>query len=195
MARRGIEHGAGRLPMRQRETGSCREMGAGRGFGSKLGLSALVFVLAACSPEGSRSPSGGASKEQGATLSLSVYDDAGSRSRVALSLRGELQAPARVAEIWLAYTPNLRLVDSAAGAAVGNKAFVVQPRAGGRLRTIVYSATDLSGIGEGTVGSYVFERIGPGEATIQIVPQGQVFAPAGANEGLVVGDPLILREQ
>ena len=62
----------------------------------------------------------------------------------------------------------------------------------GKVRAIVMARSNLNTLGAGDIAELSFERIGAGEARIEILYDSQLFAPQEANEGLVQAAPLVV---
>lgn len=128
------------------------------------------------------------------TLSLEVVAQAADSVTVDLIYnRAELDAP-RIMELYIETSANITFKTSYAGPAAesADKQVVVQPQDDGSLRTIVYSGQSLHPIDSGAVVRYEFARSGTGEASLNFLERMPIFAPAGANNGLSLGDPVTL---
>jgi hypothetical protein len=116
--------------------------------------------------------------------------------RVGLEYRASAHATRpRAAEVFLLVSSSLRYVDAQAGpsAVAAGKQLVVQPKEGAVLRTVLFSSTNLETMGPGRLLTWTFEAVGSGPARLELVDTGNpALAPAGANEGLELGDPLVV---
>lgn len=99
---------------------------------------------------------------------------------------------ARVAELRLAYSDNLRFVAASPGAALeaADKDLVAQAREPGVVRLVAFSASSTANIGPGVLATLRFERSGEERARLEILTDRPLFAPALANRGLTVSDPV-----
>ena len=128
-----------------------------------------------------------------ASLALTVREQTDSEIAIDLRyLRRQDQAGPRVAEIHLRHSPGLELQASRAGSAatLAGKEVVVQPTEDGVLRTVLYSTTSLDRLDSGVIATYRFARTGGGAARIELLPRLPVFAPAEANQGVLLGETL-----
>lgn len=99
----------------------------------------------------------------------------------------------RNVELWLRPSEALVYRSSTAldATEAAGKTLVVQPKADGTLRTIVYSAS-LDRLGAGPVARLEFDLKGTGAATLELLPKLPIFAPAEANVGLMLPDTLVV---
>lgn len=100
---------------------------------------------------------------------------------------------ARMADIRIATSEPLTLLGSSEGAALSaaDKGIVVRPIEGG-VRVIIMSSTNTNPIGRGELFTLRFARPGDGPTTFTLLADEPILAPAGAEEGLRLGDPLTL---
>lgn len=120
-------------------------------------------------------------------------DPAGDMVAVAVHYaRGAASAGARVAEIVIDRSTNLELVESAAGdaATAAGKQVIVQEPDSAHLRILVFSSASTTELSTGEVATLHLRRTSNSTATLDLNTDKPIFAPAQANEGLSVGDPL-----
>lgn len=100
----------------------------------------------------------------------------------------------RAVELWMTHSSHLTYESATPLAAVeaAGKTLVVQPKEGAELRTILYSAASLETIGAGPLVRYRFRVTKPGAATVEIMERMPIFAPAAANQGLMLPKPLVV---
>lgn len=103
----------------------------------------------------------------------------------------------RVMELTLKHSPSLKYISAIAGEALqqAGKQLIVQTPGSDRVRAVAYSSISLQDIDTGTLLSLRFERKEPGKATVEILTEKPIFAPAAANQGLIVSDPLVLGDK
>ena len=105
--------------------------------------------------------------------------------------RADDQPGARMAELYLEHSDNLEFVGLTPGQASldAQKAVVGQAKASGRVRVIIYSASNAETLGSGRLASLQFTIVGQGPLDVALSTEGQLFAPPDANGGLLVSDP------
>jgi hypothetical protein len=54
----------------------------------------------------------------------------------------------------------------------------------------VFSGSNVNRLSSGVLATYRFEKVGDEPANIEILTEQPIFAPAEANQGLIVSDPL-----
>lgn len=106
--------------------------------------------------------------------------------------RKALSPGPRVMEAFLRFSDNLRYSSATQGEAIvaAGKTLVVQKREKGLLRIMAFSATSISELDSGLLATLRFEKTGTGTATLEILTDRPIFAPAETNQGLLVSDPL-----
>ncbi len=94
----------------------------------------------------------------------------------------------RVAEIRLALSSDLTFVSAQAGSALNEsgKELITQVDGNGVIRLVAVSASSVSEIGSGVLATVTVKRKGTGPSTAEILLDSPLFAPAVANEGLLV---------
>jgi hypothetical protein len=102
-------------------------------------------------------------------------------------------ASPRVAEIWVAHADGIVFESAEAGDSLtrAEKQLVAQER-DGRVRLVVFSAGNTNSIESGTIAELRFRRNGAARARFEILSESPIFAPAKANQGLVIGAPVEL---
>ena len=165
------------------------------------GLSALLLL--AC--QGGPAPSAGPSTSEpesgveaslgNATLQITVLEQTEDALSVRLDFnrRPDKQGP-RVAEILLRHSDNLAFVSAEVQGAVteAGKELVAQAKDGGVVRLVVFGTTSLSELESGPLARLDLKKTGPGKATLSILPEMPIFAPAPANQGLLLPEPLVV---
>jgi hypothetical protein len=129
----------------------------------------------------------------GATLRLTVVERKAGSVLVDLGYYpGEEAALPRAAEVWLSHGPGLQYVSSEPlkATAASGKSLVVQPREGGKVRSIVYSTANLDTLQPGPVARYRFEVLSEGPLWLEVERRMPTFAPAEANQGILLPDRL-----
>lgn len=98
----------------------------------------------------------------------------------------------RVAEVIVEHSENLVFASSKAGNAAvdSGKDVVVQEKDSRHTRIVVYSASSLQGLANGTIATLSYTRSGAGAATASISTERPIFAPKEAQNGLQVSEPL-----
>ena len=165
------------------------------------GLGALLILACQGGPAPSEGPP--ASEPEGGadtslaktTLQLTVLDQSEDALSVRLDLnrRADSQGP-RVAEILLRHSDNLRFVSTEAQEAVttAGKELVAQARDDGVVRLVIFGTTSLSELDSGPLARLEFRKTGTGKATLSVLPEMPIFAPAAANQGLLLPEPLVV---
>ncbi len=171
---------------------------------STLSLAAALLALAALTtacdqhagpPAGA--PPGATIEEADETLSLrfvSLVDDV---ATVDVSyLRRDTQAAPRMMELWLHVGADLAFVDAEPLEALelAGKELVVQPRDDGVLRLVVYAANNLATIDSGPIARLTLSTHSGqlSDAAVTIEERMPMFAPADANEGVLLGPPVVV---
>ncbi len=129
------------------------------------------------------------------TLSVTRIDRRAAMLEVALKYnRGNANRGPRLMELFLQHSDSLKYVSCVSGQAIlsAGKELVSQIKQNARLRTLVYSTSNLSELESGTIATYVFQISGSDEAAIEILTDSPIFAPPEANRGLIVSDPLTI---
>lgn len=100
----------------------------------------------------------------------------------------------RIAEVVLSHSKGLKFVSCEKGDAVvaAQKELVVQAPEEGQVRTVIFASSNISELPDGTLMTCRFVREGGGAQTIDISTDKPIFAPAESNDGLLVGDPIVL---
>ncbi len=128
------------------------------------------------------------------TIQLAIAERTDTTVTIDLTYAPDAQMAApRNVELWLKHSDGLAYRSSQALSAVdvAGKTLVVQPKASGELRTIIYSAS-LERLGAGPVARFEFDVVGDGAATLEVQSKLPIFAPAEANQGLMLPDPLVV---
>jgi len=164
----------------------------------RLGPVALALLLlgsAGCDPGPGRDESA-ATNPDGVNLLLTSAAG-GAEPIVRIHFVRDAQRPGpRVIELKLDHSDNLTFVGASAGAALlaAGKQLVAQVPAPGRLRLVALSTGSMDEVMSGDLVELRFRRSGTGTATVDFEGDGPVFAPAEANQGLRLGDPLVLAD-
>ena len=98
----------------------------------------------------------------------------------------------RVAEIVIERSDNLELVSAGAGEAAeaAGKQVVVQEQPDGALRVLMFAPGNVTELGSGAIAQLHLRRTGAAAAKLDLRTDKPLFAPAQANEGLRIGEPL-----
>jgi len=99
----------------------------------------------------------------------------------------------RTVELWVAYSESLQFVAAEKGESLisSMKVLVVQDH-GDRVRLVIFGTASLERIQEGELTTLHFRRQSDGPATVNFVAQMPIFAPADAQQGLQLAEPLNL---
>lgn len=91
-------------------------------------------------------------------------------------------------------SPNLSFVKYEVGDAAteAKKQLDVQERPDGTVRCVVFSTGNTSAMATGRVVTFRFSRLDGKGAQVDLLTKRPIFAPAAANEGLLVSDPVVL---
>jgi len=151
-------------------------------------------VLSGCS----RADNGvepGAQEADRHQLILAVENQGASGEQLAIDLQYTRKSSApgpRVMEAFLRFSDNLRYSSATQGEAIvaAGKTLVVQERSNSLLRIMAFSATSISELDTGLLATLRFEKTGTGTATLEILTDRPIFAPAEIYQGLLVSDPL-----
>lgn len=158
----------------------------------------LMLMTAACAgsteaaPE--PTPPDGPADEVGSSR-VWIEPLAGDETRFELRYaRGAAKAGPRVAEVMIDRSANLELVGYQAGdaATLAGKQVVVQEPSPDQLRVLLFSPSSITELGSGVLATLQLRRSGAAGATLDLNTSKPIFAPAPANEGLAIGDPLHL---
>ena len=136
--------------------------------------------------------------DSSATLALTVVEQTADEVVVELRHNPRADKPQpRVMELHLRLSENLSYVSATAGAAAttAQKELVVQPKEGGVLRTMIFSAQSLERLGEGALVRFRLSKTSAAPARVELLDKMPVFAPPEANEGLLLADPLEIAGQ
>ncbi|PKN56176.1 MAG: hypothetical protein CVU56_17475 [Deltaproteobacteria bacterium HGW-Deltaproteobacteria-14] len=166
-----------------------------------LGCAALALLLGgaltACDAPATRTastPPAVSADEAPETLALALGPRADEVITVDLVYRrrAEQVAP-RMMELWIDRGPGLTYLgaESLAATMAADKDLVVQDR-GDALRIVVYASSNLTELDSGPLARLTFRRVAGADATLTLIPQLPIFAPASANDGLLLGPPLVL---
>ena len=111
--------------------------------------------------------------------------------RVSMNLLPDAVAP-RIVELYVEHGADLTLVETLTGAAASaaGKQAVGQARSPTMARLLIFSAGNVRTIDSGVLAELRFNKQGEGASSIRLVEGDQVFAPAEANVGLVVSEPV-----
>lgn len=166
-----------------------------------LFVAVASVVLSACS-SGSNAPSGsdqavppadGPFAASRPTLRLTAVR-ASADVVATLSLRnGAGGTRPRVAEIFVRADDGLAFESVEAGEAVtsADKIVRAQPKEDGIVR-VVLLAKNIAPLPDGALATLRFRETRPGEHRLEVLTEKQLFAPAKANEGLLVSDPVAI---
>ncbi len=166
---------------------------------TSLALALAFTATASCdhavAPAGA--PQGATIEEANETLTLSLVSYVGDVVTVdVVYQRREGQAAPRMMELWLDHGADLTFEDGAALSALetAGKELVVQRPAEGTLRLVAYAATNVAVVDSGPIARLTFTvRPGAGDdAYIAIEDRMPLFAPATANDGVLLGAPLFI---
>lgn len=99
----------------------------------------------------------------------------------------------RVMDVYLRLSGNLEYVSSEKGRALidSSKELVVQRKGENMLRLVSYSSTSINELRSGVLAHLVFRKTDDMRAQVEILTDAPIFAPAQANEGLLVGEPIV----
>ena len=106
------------------------------------------------------------------------------------------KAAPRMMELYLAYDAGLTFdhAEPLAATTAAGKELVVQDK-GGRLRVIVYASSNTTTLGSGALARFFFRAPdvnGAKGGTVSLESKMPIFAPAEANDGLLLGPPVTL---
>lgn len=106
------------------------------------------------------------------------------------------QAAPRMMELYLAYDAGLTFdhAEPLAATTAAAKELVVQDK-GGRLRVVVYASSNTATLGSGALARFFFRAAdvnGAKGGTVSLESKLPIFAPAEANDGLLLGPPVTL---
>ena len=127
------------------------------------------------------------------TLALRVLEATEQAVTVELVYHRQADQPgARMMELHLSHSANLawRSVQEGEAAERADRDVVVQAKDAATLRVVIYGTTSLERMDSGTLARLTFARIAPGTARLELLPQMPLFAPAEANDSLLLPEPL-----
>ena len=112
------------------------------------------------------------------------------RAEVRYARRADQAAP-RAVELFVEHPSSLAYIgaEPLEAAVAAGKELVVQRRDATRLRVVLMSPASLALIGGGGLAALSFEGALEEGAAVRIVPRAPYFAPAEANEGVVLAPP------
>jgi hypothetical protein len=160
-----------------------------------LGAGLLSLALTGCdgtSTPSDKAPAPAAVETQSATLSLETTRLEGGKVAVDLIyLPSASQVPPRMMELYLRHSAELSYVEASPLSAleVAHKQLIIQPERE-RLRVTAYASDNMNTLGAGPLARFVFEA--PSGGKVSIENPGALFAPAGANAGITLGDAVDL---
>jgi len=167
-------------------------------------LALLSSVIAACQPAGEPSPaadkpsSASAAQPHGdaSTLGLQVHSNTGTTLTVDLYYqRPEGQVGPRAAELWLQCSENLELRDAQALDAsikAGRTVIAQADKEPRRVRLVIFGTQSLDAMDTGPLARLTFRLTDSGTVSLAILNRQPLFAPGEANQGLTLGDPLVI---
>lgn len=121
-------------------------------------------------------------------LELEALAEQGSSTlTLTYSKANDSQGP-RVAELRLSLSPDLTFVSAKAGSALteAGKELISQVEEDGVIRLVALSGSSVSEIGSGVLATVQVTRSGNGLSTAELLLDRPLFAPAQANDGLLV---------
>ncbi len=158
-----------------------------------------LLALAACAEpisEPAPTPSPGSPDAADTTLSFEVVSQSAAELVVDLHYRvPDGQEGPRAAELWLSHSASVSLAASEPLAAAdrADKQVIVQPRAGDELRVVLLSTTSLARLASGPLVRLRFALTDPAAGVrLELLERMPLFAPAEANRGVRLPDPLVL---
>ena len=103
------------------------------------------------------------------------------------------EAP-RVMELQLALGDGLVFHSALAGEALerADKDLVAQARDEGIVRLVAFASTNVAHIESGVIARLVFRVHNAAQAEVTLLPHMPIFEPGGANQGLLLAEPLTL---
>jgi hypothetical protein len=131
----------------------------------------------------------------GATLALTLASSTPEEVVVDLHYtRVAGQLGPRMMELFLEPSAQLNLLGSEGLGAVlaAQKQLVVQEAEAGSLRVVVYSAGNLNELQSGPLARFRFQAPKDGSVTLKLLDRRPLFAPADADRGTTLGDPLVI---
>jgi len=160
-------------------------------------LVAFMTLLTACDggPPPADPPAAAAAPVEEArttlALSASAESDASVTVHVAYNRLAGQEGP-RVVELHLRHSANLAY-DSAepmSAASAAGKRLVVQDRGDGTLRVLLFGTQTLDRLDSGPLLKLALRRLDDAAATLEVLGDKPVFAPAETNTGLTLPPPL-----
>jgi hypothetical protein len=127
------------------------------------------------------------------TLGLVLVEQSAARVVVDLYYQRQADQPApRAVELFLKASEGLLYEESErlSAAEAAGKRLVVQSNGLGPLRVTLFGTESLDRLDSGPLARFTFHRSGGARATLRILPGDPVFAPAEANQGLRMPEPL-----
>ncbi len=112
--------------------------------------------------------------------------------QVGIVLRAPDDRRPRMVDVRVRWSQGWTLSDNKAGdaAAAAQKSLVVKPVSDTEARVLVFSSSNTQRLSDGVLAQLSLS--GSGNGTIEIVPLPPMLAPAEAEPGLHIGDPLAL---
>ena len=100
----------------------------------------------------------------------------------------------RMMELYVRYADGLTYESAVPLAAVtaAGKQLVVQDQGGGLLRVVVYASGNTATLASGALARLTFGISGTPSGTVSLESRMPIFAPAEANDGVLLGPPLTL---
>ena len=98
----------------------------------------------------------------------------------------------RVVELQLEYSSNLNYINHKKGGTLekSDKQLHVQELENNQLRLVVFAIDNTNEIDTGRLATLTFKKLDGEKSTVRILTDSPIFAPAEANEGLLVSEPL-----
>jgi len=134
-------------------------------------------------------------EDTGETLKLALISETADEvvAELYYTPRDDMKRP-RVMELMVKASAELMYVSAERleAAEAAGKQLVVQRKDEGVLRTILFATNNLNLMGPGALIRYRFKRIGTASARLELLPTLPIFAPADANDGLMLQEPLMV---
>ena len=127
----------------------------------------------------------------GAVVELKLSDVESECLDLVYSTSNNIGQP-RIAEFWLSKSDNLDIKGATTGIATegSQKQLIIQQPKSNLVRLVILATDNTNPIQSGTLATLKFKKTDDKPARVEILTDKPIFAPAEANEGLVVGDPL-----
>src|SRR4029079_17938042 len=108
--------------------------------------------------------------------------------------RGTQPIHARMLEAFIEASQPVTLAGHEIGgaASAARKQVIVQQKDDRHLRVIVFASDNVNELGDGVLTTLQLDPEDDAPLTLDILTERPLFAPAGANDGLVLGDPVTM---